>query len=76
MLTGAKNYFRFMKESIKCNLKAVMEYKKSFIIQSVFMFFNNFFFLIFWFVIFNGSEGNINGITMNDILYLWQRLEV
>ena len=71
MLTVAKNYLRFIKESIKCNLKAVMEYKKSFLIQSVFMFFNNFFFLIFWFVIFNGSDGNINGITMNDILYLW-----
>ncbi|MBQ8298402.1 MAG: ABC-2 family transporter protein [Clostridia bacterium] len=71
MLTVVKNYFRFMKESIKCNLKGVMEYKKSFLIQSVFMFFNNFFFLIFWFVIFNGSDGNINGITMNDILYLW-----
>lgn len=71
MLMVVKNYLRFMKESIKCNLKAVMEYKKSFVIQSVFMFLNNFFFLIFWFVIFNGSDGNINGITMNDILYLW-----
>lgn len=71
MLTVAKNYIRFMKESIKCNLKSILEYKKSFFIQSIFMFINDFFFLIFWIVIFNGNDGEINGITMNDILYLW-----
>jgi hypothetical protein len=37
MLTVAKNYFRFMKESIKCNLKSILEYKKSFAIQTIFM---------------------------------------
>lgn len=71
MLTVAKNYWRFFKQSIKCNMASVIEYKKSFIIQSVFMLFNNFFFLIFWGVVFNASGDNINGITMNDILYLW-----
>lgn len=71
MLTVAKNYFRFMKESIKCNLKSVLEYKKSFAIQTIFMMINNFFFLIFWIVVFAGNGGKIEGFTMNDILYLW-----
>ena len=71
MLTVAKNYFRFFVKSIKCNLASVLEYKKSFLIQSIFMLFNNFSFLIFWIVVFNSSNGSINGVTMNDILYLW-----
>lgn len=71
MLTVVKNYWEFFKKSIKCNLASVLEYKKSFLIQSIFMFFNNFFFLIFWIVVFNASDGNVNGVTFNDILYLW-----
>ena len=71
MLTGAKNLLRFLKMNIKCNLLSAVEYKKSFIIQSLFMFINNFFFLIFWFVVFNANGGNIDGLTMNDIIYLW-----
>lgn len=70
MLTVVKNYWNFFKKSIKYNLASVVEYKKSFIIQSIFMMFNNLFFLIFWIVVFNAT-GDINGITMNDILYLW-----
>lgn len=71
MLMVVKNYLNFFKQSIKCNLASVLEYKKSFLIQSIFMFFNNIFFLVFWLVVFNSSGGNINGITMNDILFLW-----
>lgn len=71
MLTVVKNYWKFFKQSIKCNLASVLEYKKSFIIQTIFMCFNNLFFLLFWIVVFNSAGGNINGITMNDILYLW-----
>lgn len=71
MLTVAKNYFRFFKESLKCNLASVLEYKKSFIIQSIFMFLNNGFFLVFWSVVFGAADGEINELTMNDILYLW-----
>ena len=71
MLTVARNYLRFFLKSIRCNLASVMEYKKSFIIQSIFMFFNNIFFLVFWVVVFNASGGNINGTTFNDILFLW-----
>ena len=71
MLTVAKNYFRFMKESIKCNLKSILEYKKSFAIQTIFMIVNNFFFLIFWIVVFARNGGEIEGLTFNDILYFW-----
>ena len=71
MLTAAKSYLRFIKMSIIKNMKAAIEYRKSFVIQTVFMFINNFFFLIFWNIVFDVSGDNIKGITMNDILYLW-----
>lgn len=71
MLTGAKNLLRFLKMNIKCNISAALEYKKSFFIQAGFMFINNFFFLIFWFIVFSTNGDNIDGVTMNDILYLW-----
>lgn len=71
MLTEAKNLFRFLKMNIKCNLLAAMEYKKSFLIQSIFMFINNAFFLVFWFIVFDVNDGSVNGIEMQDILYLW-----
>lgn len=71
MLMAVKKYFNYLKQSMKCNFLSVIEYKQSFFIQCLFMFINNGFFLIFWNVIFNASEGNINGITMNDILYIW-----
>ena len=71
MLTEVKNLLRFLKESIKCNLKSAVEYKKSFLIQLILMIVNNGFFLIFWVVVFNINGGTIEGITMKDVLYLW-----
>lgn len=71
MLTVVKKYLRFFTQSIKCNFASVLEYKKSFLIQSIFMFVNNIFFLVFWNVVFNAAGGSVNGTTMNDILYLW-----
>lgn len=71
MLTAAKSYARFIKMSVIKNIKAAIEYRKSFIIQTVFMFINNSFFLIFWSIVFDVSGDSINTITMNDILYLW-----
>lgn len=71
MLTEAKNTFNFVIKSLICNVKSSMEYKKSFILQTVFMMVNNGFFLIFWGVVFGINDGNISGITMDDILYLW-----
>ena len=71
MLTEVKNFIRFLIESIKCNFKSIIEYKKSFLIQTIFMIINNGFFLIFWVVVFNVNGGTVEGITMKDVLYLW-----
>jgi ABC-2 type transport system permease protein len=53
------------------NVKQSVNNKKSFIIQTIAMFINNFVFIFFWQILFNNKGGNINGITMSDILYLW-----
>lgn len=71
MLTEAKNTLKYLLLTIKYNLKSAIEYKKSFIIQTIFMIINNGFFLIFWSVVFNINNGSINNIVMKDILYLW-----
>ena len=71
MLTEVKNLIRFLIESIKCNLKSAVEYKKSFFVQMILMVVNNGFFLIFWQVVFNVNGGHVDGITMKDVLYLW-----
>lgn len=71
MLMEVKNLIRFLIQSIKCNLKSVIEYKKSFFVQMILMVINNGFFLIFWQVVFNVNGGSLDGITMKDILYLW-----
>lgn len=71
MLTEVKQNIKFILLSMKYNLKSCAEYKKSFIVQTVFMMINNGFFLIFWNVVFGINEGSINGITPKEILYLW-----
>ena len=71
MLTEVKNTLKFLFLSLIYNIKTSMEYKKSFIIQVIFMIVNNGFFLIFWIVVFDINNGDVNGIQMNDILYLW-----
>lgn len=71
MLMAVKKLYRFLILNIKCNLLSALEYKKSFIIQTIFMFINDFFFLIFWLVVFKNNNGNIDEVTINDILYLW-----
>lgn len=71
MLTGVKNTLKFVFRSLKYNIKACMEYKKSFLIQSIFMFVNNGFFIVFWLVVFNLNNGSINGVGLKDVLFLW-----
>ena len=66
-----KNNFRYIKNAMKCNLKSVIEYKSSFILQTLFMFVNNGFFLIFWNVVFGINNGQTNGIEMKEIYYMW-----
>lgn len=71
MLTEVKNSLKFILISLKCNMKSALEYKKSFIIQTVFMIINNLFFLVYWIVVFSINDGDLNGLVMKDILLLW-----
>lgn len=65
------NNVNFFAKATLCSIKSAMEYKVSFIVQSIFMFINNGFWLIFWLVIFNANSGDINGVKFDTILYLW-----
>lgn len=70
--TNIFNFSKYMMYCIKCNISAAINDRKSFIIQTLFMFLNNFVWLGFWFILFYNSEsGNINGVTLMDIIYLW-----
>lgn len=71
MLTEVKNSINFILKSLKCNMKSALEYKKSFVIQTIFMIVNNLFFLVYWIVVFTINDGNLNGLVMKDILLLW-----
>lgn len=71
MLTEVKNNIKFLILSLKYNLKSSLEYKTSFLIQTIFMVINNGFFLIFWALVFNVNDGNVNGLEMKDILFMW-----
>lgn len=53
------------------NVKESVSNRKSFIIQTIAMFINNFVFIFFWQVLFSNKGGSINGINIYDILYLW-----
>lgn len=71
MLTEVKNNLKFLLLSLKYNLKSSLEYKQSFILQTIFMIVNNGFFLIFWMLVFDVNNGEVNGLEMRDILFLW-----
>ena len=74
MLTVFKNAISTLKYLLMCiwyNIKQSVANKKSFIIQTIAMFINNFVFILFWKIIFNAKGGNINGLVIDDILYLW-----
>lgn len=67
-----KSVLKYFGICIVANIKNAFSNKKSAIIQMVFMFLNNFMWLAFWLILFNNTEdGNINGTSLNDILYLW-----
>lgn len=74
MLTVFKNITSTIKYLWLCvcyNVKESVSNKKSFIIQTIAMFINNFVFILFWQVLFNNKGGSINGVNLQDILYLW-----
>lgn len=71
MLMVVKNNLRFFLQALKVSIMSAVEYKTSFIIQTIFMCINNGFFLIFWNVVFGINNGNMNGVSFNNILYLY-----
>ena len=74
MLTVFKEVLSSLKYLWMCvcyNVKESVSNKKSFIIQTIAMFINNFVFIFFWQVLFSNKGGNINGINIRDILFLW-----
>ena len=71
MLMAVKNNVRFFLGALKVSVLSAAEYKSSFIIQTLFMFINNGFFLVFWNVVFGVNDGAANGLEFNGILYLW-----
>lgn len=74
MLTVFKRVIQNLKYLWMCvqyNVKESISNKKSFVIQTIAMFINNFVFILFWQILFNNKGGSINGINIQDILYLW-----
>ena len=74
MLKVFKNFISMLKYLWLCicyNIRSNISNKKSFIIQTVAMFINNFVFLLFWSILFSNKGGSINGVGMADIMYLW-----
>lgn len=74
MLTVFNKFTQTLKYLCMCvsyNVKESVSNKKSFIIQTIAMFINNFVFIFFWQILFNNKGGSINGINIYDILYLW-----
>ena len=74
MLTVFKSAFSMLKYLLLCvcyNVKESVSNKKSFIIQTIAMFINNFVFVFFWQILFSNKGGSINGVDIQDILYLW-----
>ncbi len=71
MLMEVKNNLKFFIRAMLCSIMSAMEYKVSFLVNSIFMFINNGFWLVIWMTIFNANGKSLNGITFDTILYLW-----
>jgi ABC-2 type transport system permease protein len=70
MLTEVKKSLRLIFYYFKFNISSVMEYRVSFITQSLGMMLNNAFFIFFWWVLFS-NVSTIGGYTFNDEMLLW-----
>ena len=72
LLKDICSFLKYLGYCVKCNIVQAVSNKKSFVIQALFMFLNNFIWLAFWFILFYNSDGGtINDVTINDIIYLW-----
>lgn len=63
-------YFAFFKKYCGLHIRTALEYKINFLFQSLFMFLNNVFFIIFWFVIFEHVD-TLRGWSFSDVIVLF-----
>lgn len=66
----ALKHFKTQLEYFKISLKTALDYRASFIIQTVSMILNDIVWIIFWLIIFNKFQ-NINGWNLNDMILLY-----
>lgn len=70
MLTAVKQNLALLGYSIKFNLSAAMEYRVSFIMQTLGMAINNSAFIFFWWILFENVP-TIGGYGFQDVMLLW-----
>ncbi|MBS3144393.1 ABC-2 family transporter protein [Candidatus Woesearchaeota archaeon] len=66
---GVKKQLAVLGKIYKLEFKSALEYRFNFIMQTLGMFINDIFWLIFWFIFFN-KFNTLNGWTLETILYL------
>lgn len=70
MLMEVKKSLKLMSYYFKFNISSAMEYRVSFLIQSIGMIINNSAFIFFWWILFN-NVNNIGGYGFKDVMMLW-----
>jgi len=67
---GVKGLWGFIAESYKLQIATILEYRASFLSQTIGMFLNDFFWIFFWYILFNRFE-SINGWDFHDALLMY-----
>lgn len=70
MLTAVKKNLSLLGYYLKFNLSAVMEYRVSFVMQTLGMAINNSAFIFFWWILFENVP-QIGGYQFKDVMLLW-----
>ena len=70
MLMAVKNNLKLIFDYYKLNAKKEWKYKSSFFMQIIMMIFNDLFFIIQWYIIFQLID-NIGGYGFNETMLLW-----
>lgn len=70
MLMEVRKSLKLIKYYFKFNISSVMEYRVSFLVQSIGMIINNSAFIFFWWILFN-NVNKIGGYGFKDEMMLW-----
>lgn len=70
MLTEVRKNLKLIGYYFKFNISSVMEYRVSFLVQSIGMIINNSAFIFFWWILFN-NVNKIGGYGFKDEMMLW-----